>query len=92
MPDFEPDNDKEYKVEAIRDNIVFIKETDGYQPRLYYLVVWKGYLEEENTWKPFLAVIHLWKIVNIFYKNYPEKPKASSTPIDSALPMAKPTI
>ena len=47
-PEFEPDDDKEYKVEAIQDSAVKAKEVDRYLPGLYYLVAWKGYLEEEN--------------------------------------------
>ena len=49
VPEFEPGNDKEYKVEAIRDSAVYTKEADRYLPGLYYLVAWKGYQEEENT-------------------------------------------
>ena len=67
--EFEASNDKEYKVEAIQNSAVYIEEIDRHLPRLYYLVTWKGYLEEENTWKPFSTVIHLWKIVNTFHKN-----------------------
>ena len=36
--EFEPGDDKEYKVEAIRDSAVYAKETDGHLPRLYYFV------------------------------------------------------
>ena len=90
--EFEPDDNKEYKIEAIRDSVVYSKETDGHLPGLYYLVAWKGYLEEENTWEPFSAVMYLWKMVSIFHKDHPEKPTAIPAPVDSALPMAKPTI
>ena len=38
MPEFEPDNDKKYKVEIIRDSTAYVKETDRYLLRLYYLV------------------------------------------------------
>ena len=59
MPKFEPGNDdKEYKVEAIRDSAIYAKEADGHLPGLYYLAAWKGYPEEKNTWEPSLAVIH----------------------------------
>ena len=38
VPEFEPGDDKEYEVEAIRDSAVYAKETDGHFPGLYYLV------------------------------------------------------
>ena len=49
VPEFEPGDDKEYKVEAIRDSVVYAKEADGHFPGLYYLVAWKGYSEKKNT-------------------------------------------
>ena len=49
VPDFEPGDDKEYKIKAIQDSAVYAKETDKYLVGLYYLVAWKGYPEEENT-------------------------------------------
>ena len=54
-PEFEPGDNKEYEVEAIRDSVVYTKKVDGYLPRLYYLVAWKDYPEEKNTWEPSLA-------------------------------------
>ena len=92
MPEFKPSNDKEYKVETIRDSAVYAKEVDRYLLGLYYLVTWKGYPEEKSTWEPFLAVIHLRKMVSTFHRDHPEKPTATSVPLDSAPPMAKPTI
>ena len=38
VPENEPGDNKEYKVEAIRDNAVYIKEVDGHLLELYYLV------------------------------------------------------
>ena len=49
VPKFELGNDKEYQMEAIWDSAVYAKEADKYLPGLYYLVLWKKYLEEENT-------------------------------------------
>ena len=92
VPKFEPGDDKEYKVEAILDIIVYSKEENGHLPGLYYCVVWKDYLKKENTWKSSLVIIHFRKLVSNFHKNYPEKPTAISSPLDSALLMAKPTI
>ena len=40
---------KEYKVKVIQDSTVYIKEIDQYLPKLYYLVIWKGYLKKKNT-------------------------------------------
>lgn len=42
-------NSKEYKVKVIWDSAVYAKEAEDHLPELYYLVLWKGYLEEENT-------------------------------------------
>ena len=59
VSEFELGNDKEYEVEAIRNNTVYAKETDGYLLELYYLVIGKGYPKEGNTWEPSSAVMHL---------------------------------
>lgn len=41
---------KEYKVEVIKNNTLYINEAAGDQlPGLYYLVSWKDYSEVENT-------------------------------------------
>ena len=34
QPEFEPGDDKEYEVEAIRDSAVYTKEVDGHLPEL----------------------------------------------------------
>ena len=83
----------EYKVEAIWDSAVYARESkSGHLPGLYYLVSWKGYLEEENTWEPYSAVQHLRKLISSFHKDHPDKPTATSEAIDTAPPMARPTI
>ena len=83
----------EYKVEAIRDSTVYAKESEsGHLPGLYYLVSWKGYPEEENTWEPASAVQHLKKLISSFHKDYPDKPTTTSPAIDTAPPMARPTV
>ncbi len=83
---------EEYEVEAIRDNAVYARESESHLPGLYYLVSWKGYPEEENTWELVSAVIHLRKLISNFHCDHPEKPTATSPLIDSALPMAKPIV
>ena len=85
-------NDGEYKVEAIWDSTVYARESkSGHLPGLYYLVSWKGYLEEENTWEPASAVQHLRKLISSFHKDYPDKPTVTSPAIDIAPPIARPT-
>ena len=69
-----------------------MESESGHLPGFYYLVAWRGYPEEENTWKPFSAVQHLGKLIKLFYKDHPKKPPATSSPINSAPPMARPTI
>ena len=90
--EFEAGNSKEYKMEAIWDCAVYANKAKGYLPSLYYLVAWKRYSEEENTWEPSSTVQHLKKLINFFYKKHPEKPTATFPPINSTRPMARPTV
>ena len=83
----------EYKVEAIWDSTVYVRESElGHLLGLYYLVSWKRYPEEENTWEPALVVQHLRKLISSFYKDHPDKPTATSPTINTVSPMASPTI
>ncbi len=84
---------EEYEVEAICDSEVYAKELDSsHLPGFHYLVSWKGYPEEENTWEPALTVVHLCKLISTFHHDHPERPTAISPPINSAPPMARPTV
>ena len=90
VPEFKPGDDKEYKVKAIRDSAVYARESEsGHLPYLYYLVSWKRYPEEENTWKPTSVVQHLRKLISSFHKDHPDKLTATSPAIDTIPPMAK---
>ena len=93
VTELEAGHSEEYEVETIRDSIVYASELEsGQLPGLYYLVVWKGYPEEENTWKSLSAVQHLKKLISCFQKEHPEMPTATSLPINSAPPMARPIV
>ena len=90
--EFDASNNKEYKIEVIIDSTVYAKKAEGHLPGLYYLVFWKGYLGKESTWELSSVVMHLWKIISIFHKDHPKKPTAISSPLNSAPPMAKPSV
>ena len=90
--EFDIGNNKEYKVEAMIDSAVYAKKAKGHLLDLYYFVFWKGYQEKESTWEPSFAVMHFWKMIFMFHKNHPEKLMASFPLLNSALPMAKPSV
>ena len=91
-PEFDAGNNKKYKVKAIIDNVVYAKKTEKHLPGLYYLVSWNNYPEKKSIWEPSFAVIHVQKMISMFQKDQPEKPTATILLLDSALPMAKPSI
>ena len=91
--ELEAGNSEEYEVEAIWNKAVYASKSElGQLTNLYYLVAWKGYSKKENTWEPLSAIEHLKKLINFFYKDHLEKLTAISLPINSALPMARPTV
>lgn len=49
-------NSEEYKIETICNNKVYTNKSKGHLSGLYYLVFWKSYLKEKNTWEPALAI------------------------------------
>ena len=71
VPEFKSGNNKEYEVEVIQDSAVYTKEADRHLPGLYYLVAWKSYPKEKNTWEPSSVVMHLQKMVSTFHKEGP---------------------
>lgn len=47
--EFEVDDNKEYEIEGIRNNVVYAMESEvGHLPELYYLVSWEGYPKKES--------------------------------------------
>ena len=85
----EAGNNKEYKVKAIIDSVVYGQQANNLMLDFYYLILWKGYPGKKNTWKPALVVMHLEKLISIFYKEHPKKPIAISPLLDSTLLMAR---
>ena len=89
--EFEAGNNKEYEIDGIWDSAVYAKESAGQLLGLYYLVLWKGYPEEENTWEAVSVIQHLQRLVTAYYKDNPKKPTATSAPIDTAPSMTRPS-
>lgn len=91
--EFEAGNNKEYKLEEIQNSAVYAMESKaGHLLGLYYLVNWKSYPKKRSTWEPVLAVEHLQKLLSKFNQKNPTKPIATLFVVDSALPMARPTV
>ena len=90
---FEMGDDKKYEVEIIIDSMMYSQQANSNQmPGLYYLILWKGYLKEENIWELLLTVIHLRKLISTFYKEHSEKLTAISLSLDSVSLIARPTV
>ena len=84
---------RKYEVEAIQDSEFYTRELEsGQLSGLYYLVLWKIYLEEENIWEPASAVPYLRKLINLFHKDHPNKLTTTSPAIDTVPPMARPRV
>ena len=89
--EFEAGDNKKYEVEGIQNSVVYARESARQLPGLYYLVLWKSYPEEENTWEPASAIQHLQRLVTAYHKNNPKKPTTTSVLVDTAPPIARPT-
>jgi hypothetical protein len=64
-------NDLEYEVEEILDSRMR-------RSKLQYLVKWKGYPTEENTWEPEENVKNAASLVALFHKTHPSAPRRLS--------------
>ena len=89
---FEAGNEKESEVNGIWDSAIYAKKSASQLLGLYYLMLWKGYPAEENTWEPALVIQHLWRLVTAYHKDNLKKLTATSAPIDTAPPIARSTM
>ena len=86
-------NSEKYKVEIIWESAIYANVFEsGHLPGLDYLVIWKNYSEEKNIWKLLSIVQYLKKLISSFYKDYLERPTATSPPINSTPLIARPTV
>ena len=60
------DNDSgEYKIEAILGSAIYTRESElGHLLSFYYLILWKRYLEENNTLELALVIQWLGKLIS----------------------------
>jgi hypothetical protein len=65
----EVESDIEYEVETILDS-------RKRRNQVSYLVSWKGYGPEENTWLNFKDLTHCQELLKEFHEKYPSKPKS----------------
>ena len=87
------DDGEEYKIKAIWNSAVYAKESElGHLPGFYYLISWKRYPKEENTWEPALAIQYLRKLISSFYKDHLDKLTMTFSTINTAPPMARPIV
>lgn len=94
--DFDINNNKKYKREAIRDRGVYASKTENNLSDLYHLLIIKSNYKKENTWKILSVVQHLKKLICFIHKKNLEKTIALFPSINFSLliirPMIKPII
>ena len=68
-------SDSEFEVESIRDRRV-------YRRKVQYLVKWRGYQSEDNSWEP-EAYLTDCKALDAFLTSLKERPSGDSEPLDN---------
>ncbi|VDC05418.1 unnamed protein product [Peniophora sp. CBMAI 1063] len=78
----EVDGELEYEVDKILDS----KIDRRYKDKLIYLVRWKGYGQEHDSWEPLANVANARKEVAKFHKDNPQAPRKISAALFNAIP------
>ena len=73
---------EEYEVENILDSRFF-------RSKLEYLVKWKGYGPQENSWQPEENLANSKKLITKFHKQHPNSPRRISTAIWDTMPFQR---
>lgn len=76
------DGVEEYEVETILDSRL-------YRGKLQYLVRWKGYGPEENSWEPEANLKNAKTMITKFHKDNPNSPRRISAAIWKTLPFKR---
>ena len=80
----ELDNEVEYEVREVLDSR-WVKRGRA-QPKLEYLVSWKGFLPRDDTWEPEGNLKNSEEYVEEFHKRFPKAPAHIKASIFAALP------
>jgi hypothetical protein len=83
-PPVEIEGEKEYVVDEVRDSRLR-------QGNLEYLVKWRGYGEEENTWEPASNLVHADHAVKDFHRHHPSVPRRLRRADFDQMPFREPT-
>ena len=75
-PPVEVEGDLEYEVESIEGH----RFRGGRHPRTTYLVAWKGYGREHNSWEPEKNVVNAPEKVAEYWKRQAEEQRRSGAP------------
>ena len=67
-PPVEIGNELEYEVEEVLDSRLFWN-------KLQYLIKWKGYTEENNTWEPVTNLDNVKDAIKEFHQTHPSAPR-----------------
>jgi len=70
-PPIDIEGEPQYEVEEVRDS-------QRHRGHLQYLVHWKGYSREEDTWEPMSHLSHAPEHVHEFHTKYPDKPSPTN--------------
>ena len=70
-PPIDIEGEPQYEVEEVRDS-------QRHRGHLQYLVHWKGYSQEEDTWEPMSHLSHAPEHVHEFHTKYPDKPSPTN--------------
>lgn len=60
------------------NSAIYASKLESHLLYQYHLVFWKSYFQEENTWELASAMLHFYKLISIFHKKHPKKPRARS--------------
>ena len=56
-------------------NVEYVKNSKVVRKKLYFLVKWEGYPQEESSWEPASNLQHAEEAIEDFYRKHPKAPR-----------------